>query len=238
MTVRAFSSIQLREGIIELSPEEAHHLVHVRRAKAGDSVELFDARGWTAQAILLESVGDQARVQVITCLPPCSERPRATLAVAFPKGERQKWMLEKCVELGVATLVPLITRRGVALATDGAHARWERQIIAACKQSGRDATLELLPPVDARDFFAAALPGTKVLADPRGAPLSVADLSRADFVACVGPEGGWAPEELEVGLSHGWILGSFADHVLRVETAVVALAAIHSWAARSSRKVT
>ena len=95
--------------------DEAHHLLHVMRAKAGTRVTLFDGSGWEFEAVV-ERAG---RSEVELAIAGRQEIDReaqiaVTLGVALPKGERQKWLVEKVVELGVARLVPLETARGVA----------------------------------------------------------------------------------------------------------------------------
>ena len=69
-----------------------------------------------------------------------------TLAVALPKGDRQRWLIEKIVELGVANLVPLITERGVAQPSESAVARLQRTATEAAKQCGRNRLLTIEPP--------------------------------------------------------------------------------------------
>src|SRR5207247_6189919 len=88
------------------------------------------------------------------------------LAVALPKGDRQRWLVEKAVELGVRRLVPLATRRGVAEATPAALARLRRAVIEACKQCGRNTLMEIAEPVEWTTFASAAAGPVRWLAHP------------------------------------------------------------------------
>jgi 16S rRNA (uracil1498-N3)-methyltransferase len=209
--------------------DEARHLAKVLRGRVGDAVTLFDGRGqeWPARIAAI----DRDRVTLETGDPrpggPAAAR-RVMIAVALPKGERQKWMVEKLTELGVAAIVPLETTRGVAEATAGARARLERVVIEACKQCGRNTLLEIAEPQPLDRFLAATPAGTRLLvAHPGGVPIDVDGMlaTTADVLALVGPEGGFTDEELFVAERAGAVRVSLGLHILRVETAAIALAA-------------
>src|SRR5205823_8730666 len=96
-----------------------------------------------------------------------------TLAVALPKGERQKWLIEKATELGVTRLVPLVTERGVAQPVESALDRLRRSVIEASKQCGRNRLLEIAAPARVNDFFSATPAiATRWIADPSGKALA------------------------------------------------------------------
>jgi 16S rRNA (uracil1498-N3)-methyltransferase len=213
-----------------LAGDEARHLTRVLRAKVGDTVSLFDGTGreWPAR---VASLG-RDRVELDTGEPTIDPLPPAaiplTLAVALPKGERQKWMVEKLTELGAARLVPLETTRGVAEATASAQARLERVVIEACKQCGRNTLMEIAAgrPLD-RLLAEVPAGACVVIAHPGGKPLT-ADIvppTATAIIALVGPEGGFTDEELGVADRAGVVRVSLGHHILRVETAAIALAA-------------
>ena len=92
-----------------------------------------------------------------------------TLGVALPKGDRQKWLVEKAVELGVTRIVPLRTRRGVAQPVEQALVRLRRAVIEASKQCGRNRLLQIDQPRAWPDFVAdAADAPCRLLAHPEG----------------------------------------------------------------------
>ena len=98
-----------------LAGPEAHHLIHVMRAKPGVRVVLFDGSG----AKFAGEVKRVGRAEVELAIHAREEIDRElpielTLGVACPKGDRQKWLVEKAVELGVTRLVPLATAQSVA----------------------------------------------------------------------------------------------------------------------------
>lgn len=228
MAERFFVSAAPAQGRAVLEGDEARHLARVLRARVGDAVTLFDGSGrqWAARvaaigrdAVALEAADPQ--------VDPQADGTPLTLAVALPKGDRQKWMVEKLTELGVRTLVPLETVRGVAEATDAARARLERAVIEACKQCGRNTLLEISPPRSLATVLAGAPDYVQVLvAHPGGPPPATQAGSRAGAVlALVGPEGGFTAEELAAADSAGAERVGLGPHILRVETAAVALAA-------------
>lgn len=227
MSERFFLDVPPRDGHAELSGDEARHLARVLRAKVGDMVSVFDGRGraWTARVAMLgrDHVG-------LELGPPIEAPPSSrslTLAVALPKGDRQKWMVEKITELGCTRLVPLMTTRGVAEATPSAVQRLMRSSIEACKQCGRNTLLEIASPLTIAEVLAQRDAATLALvADPEGGPLGPLLAGHAgDLLALVGPEGGFTAEELRLAVAAGCRRVSLGLHVLRVETAAIALAA-------------
>jgi 16S rRNA (uracil1498-N3)-methyltransferase len=229
MSERFFITTQPAGDRAVLEGDEARHLTRVLRAKVGDTVSLFDGRGreWPAR---VASLG-RDRVELDTTEPTVDPVPVAiplTLAVALPKGERQKWMVEKLTELGAARLVPLETTRGVAEATASAQARLERVVIEACKQCGRNTLMEIAAgrPLD-RLLAEVPAGACVVIAHPGGAPLDVATMppTATAMLALVGPEGGFTDDELCIADRAGVIRISLGPHILRVETAAIALAA-------------
>lgn len=227
MSERFFLDKAPEAGRAELSGDEARHLARVLRAKVGDTISVFDGSGceWPARITTLgrDRVGLEVGPALTVAIPPRS----LTLAVALPKGDRQKWMVEKLTELGCTRLVPLVTTRGVAEATPGAIQRLMRSVVEACKQCGRNTLLEIASPLTMAQVLAGRDAATlSLIADPEGEPLGPMLAGHAGVVlALVGPEGGFTAEELAMATAAGCHRVSLAPHVLRVETAAIALAA-------------
>lgn len=227
MSERFFLEAPPAAGKAMLTGDEARHLARVLRAAVGDEVTLFDGRGrsWPAR---VAAIGRDA-VELETGEPrvEATGGTLLTLAVALPKGERQKWLVEKLTELGVARLVPLVTERGVAEATASAVARLERGVIEASKQCGRDTLMEIGEPASVAGIVAGrAAAAIGLVADPRGGPVDTAGWPpTSEVIALVGPEGGFSPAELSLAEAAGWPRITLGPYVLRIETAAVALAA-------------
>lgn len=211
-----------------LKGDEARHLTRVLRAKIGDAVRLFNGRGseWPAQVVQIGR--DTVSLEIgAACVDSPSPSRLLTVAAALPKGDRQKWMVEKLTELGVGRLIPLATTRGVAEATAGAQARLERGVIEACKQCGRNTLMEVAAGHTLDQLLAAIPAGTfGLIAHPGGSPLNTGALRAATAVlALVGPEGGFTDDELVAADRSGLVRVSLGPHILRVETAAISLAA-------------
>jgi 16S rRNA (uracil1498-N3)-methyltransferase len=204
--------------------DEARHLVRVMRCRVGDEVVAFDGRGTSWRARVASIGRDEAVLDLGAAVVEAATRDAPlTLAVALPKGDRQKWLVEKLTELGVPRLVPLVTTRGVAEATPAAVERRGRSVIEACKQCGRDTLMAIAEPRTVAEVVAAhRATGGIVVADRGGAPLAGFD---RPVVALVGPEGGFTAEELAAVEAAGGRRVSLGPHVLRIETAAIALAA-------------
>jgi 16S rRNA (uracil1498-N3)-methyltransferase len=227
MSERFFLSMPPRDGRAVLVGDEARHLARVMRCTVGDEVVVFDGSGtsWRARVAsigrdeVMLDMGEAVTASRLTRVP-------LTLAVALPKGERQKWLVEKLTELGVERLVPLATTRGVAEATPAAVERLTRGVIEACKQCGRDGLMQIGGPKGVAEVVGDAGSGAVLLvADRDGAPLQEIATAGNLVVALVGPEGGFTTEELATIEAAGGRRVSLGPHVLRVETAAIALAA-------------
>ena len=220
-----------------LAAAEAHHLAHVMRAKPGTLVTLFDGSGCEFAA-RVERVG-RSEIDLSVLERQSVDRELAidlTLAAALPKGDRQRWLIEKAVELGVTRFVPLETERGVAQPSGGALERLRRGVIEASKQCGRNRLMEVAEPMLLNGLLAGdAQPTAKQtvrwLAHPGG--MSMAEATRAlhdgqlgDVLIAVGPEGGFTAGETSLATQRGWQVVGLGERILRVETAALLLAAI------------
>ena len=180
--------------------------------------------------------------------------PRLTLITAACKGDRLHWLIEKCTELGVNEIVLAIFRRSVVNVGEHHLGKLRRAAIEACKQCGRNflpqissgASLESLiepalsSPARSATSGASSLtrigPGVRlVVAHPDEAAPSLArwlaqERSPISLAAIIGPEGGLAPEELAKLDAAGATRVCLGEHILRVETAAIAVAA--AWASR------
>lgn len=190
-------------------------------------VSVFDGQGRTWPARIATLGRDRVGLELGAPIEASPSARTLTLAVALPKGDRQKWMVEKLTELGCTRLVPLVTTRGVAEATPGAVQRLMRSSIEACKQCGRTTLLEIAAPVPIAEVLSQRDAATLALvADPEGEPLGPTLAGHAGAIlALVGPEGGFTAEELALAIAAGCRRVSLGPHVLRVETAAIALAA-------------
>ncbi len=246
MSERFFVPNPIASSRATLAGDEARHLTSVMRAKVGDDIVLFDGSG--AEFVTrIAAIGKHAvELDVVERQDISRELPiDLILAVALPKGDRQKWLVEKATELGVTRIVPLVTTRGVAQPVDAALERLRRGVIEASKQCGRNRLMEIAEPQTAAEYVAVVpQDALRLWADPTGEPLAngisevergpaPGNLSRATFdpshpfvVHCaIGPEGGFTSEETAAAKNNGWRLVSLGPRILRIETAALMLAA-------------
>jgi 16S rRNA (uracil1498-N3)-methyltransferase len=229
MSERFYIPSSPQDGRAVLAGDEARHLVRVLRGRVGDDVVVFSGEGVEWPARITRLGRDEAELATGPARhDPPSVGPAVSIGVALPKGERQKWLVEKLTELGVARLIPLDTERGVAEATPAARERLRRGALEACKQCGRNRLMEIGEPRSVTAALAEMPPGSRaVIADPGGAPLDPRGLAAGatSLLALVGPEGGFTIAEITAAEQAGAIRVGLGPHILRIETAALALAA-------------
>jgi 16S rRNA (uracil1498-N3)-methyltransferase len=237
---RYFCDFPIGGDRVVLTGGEAHHLVHVMRGRPGMRVTLFDGSGWEYPAQVDEVLPGEVRLTVLGRGEIDRELPvDIRLGVSLPKGDRQKWLVEKAVELGVAAIIPLRTARSVAQPLPPALARLRRTVIEASKQCGRNRLLEIGEPQEWGDFVAAAPAGAvRLLAHPGKeltvsgcqlpAPLTTDNGQLLPVYLAVGPEGGFTPDEVALATAAGWQQVDLGRRTLRIETAALLLVALVS----------
>jgi len=219
---------------VELSGTEAHHLSTVRRLTAGDKVELFDGAGTVAIATIAATANKRVslRVDEIKILPKPTKQ-EIVIAASIAKGDRFDWMIEKCTELGVGRISPVIFERTVKQPRNPhITSRWSNLAIAAAKQSGR----AFLPQIDNPAALADAMKllkrdfpqGEFLLGSPSAdVPFLINQPLTCDgVIVFIGPEGGLTEQEQTFLKDSGVQSVRLADTVLRIETAAVAVASI------------
>lgn len=231
MTRRRWMADHVEGDRAAIVGEHAAHLVRVLRARLGQEFDI-SASGRVRRGTVVEldpervvfNLGEELEAAAL---------PSLTLLLAAFKFERMEWAIEKCAELGVAEIVPVISRRvdtHLAAAAVKRVERWRRIALQASEQSRRAAPPEISDPVKLRDALARAREGlcivlaesekklslTGALETWRGEPITLA----------VGPEGGWTNEEGAAFLQAGWIAASLGPTILRAETAAIAAVAV------------
>lgn len=230
MSHRCYSETLIAGDRAELGGSEAHHLLHVLRAALGTAVTLFDGSGCEFDAEVTACRRSTVELAVHDRREVDRELPFSlTLGVTLPKGDRQRWLVEKAVELGVSQLVPLHTERAVATG-EKAGDKLDRYVIEASKQSGRNRLMAIAPPQSWADWLAGPAAARRLVAHPSGRRLAATDLHpvRSDSPAliAVGPEGGFTDAEVDAAHAAGWDVVILGPRILRIETAAVVLATL------------
>ena len=241
MTRRRWIADQFSDSSASLTGAQAEHLARVLRAQPGSQADIV-AGGRVFLGSIASVSHDEVRFDLLEEIAAERALP-LTLVLAIFKYDRLEWAIEKATELGVATIVPVIARRTekhLAQSADKRVERWRRLAHEAAKQSRRAdvPVIEDPTPLPAR-LKLANLSAVHILLaeDERGTTLSqriqaaLADSNTQcdlpEFHLAVGPEGGWAAEELALFANSGWLAASLGPRILRAETAAFfALSAI------------
>lgn len=224
---RVHSDLPLQPGAeMSLDDAAAHHVSTVLRLRQGDSIVLFHD-GVEATASIRELGRRGVRVIVSDCRPCSRESPLSiTLAQGISRGERMDYTIQKAVELGVTTIAPIITERTTVKLDEARGGKrlehWQRIIVGACEQSGRNHLPRLLPIKTLAGWLARGVEGSAMLL--RGdATTSILGVQPAGAITLlIGPEGGMTATEVASAEHAGYRAVSLGPRILRTETAALA----------------
>lgn len=234
----AVSPSGLKAGVrIDLPENAARHAVRVLRLRVGDDLALFDGTGGQYASRIAGIERDRVSVDVLEWRDAECESPiRLTLVQALQSGEKMDMTVQKAVELGVARIVPVASRRSV-VKLDGERAlkrleHWRGVAVSACEQCGRNRVPEvsvlegldrwLSRPVNSDVLRLMLLPGSQRTLGRLAPPAAGGQVE-----LLIGAEGGLTPDEIEMAVRAGFIGVRLGPRILRTETAgLAALAAI------------
>jgi 16S rRNA (uracil1498-N3)-methyltransferase len=231
MTRRRWIADEFSENLAVLTGAHAEHLVRVLRVRVGQE---FDINvGTDVRLGRVVSIGENRVEFELGEHIPVVAIPKVTLALSIFKFDRMEWAIEKCTELGVARIVPVIARRTethLATAAEKRVERWERIARQSSEQSRRSAPPEISAPMKLKDAVELKGQAGILLAESED-ELMLKDAlashsSGKSVVLAVGPEGGWADTELDLFRAAGWVSASLGETILRAETAAIAALAV------------
>lgn len=237
---RFFVSSNFNDKVIWINGDEAHHMLTVRRVKIGDKVSLFNGMGEECVGEIVDilqeekSYNKKAKINIKSVKNVDNEIGiDITMAFSAPKGKRSEFIIQKCSELGVKRLVPLITERSVIRSNFGNKIeKWRKISVEASKQCGRNLITEisdvlpfesldrLINPDEISIIFSSGnnISGLKKILKDSAAVTKI--------LSIVGPEGGFSAAEIEKARKLGCNVARLTPQILRVETAVIAIAAM------------
>ncbi len=240
MTRRRFIADEVSGNLAALTGEHAGHLVRVLRARVGQEFDVATSSGVRRGRIsrvedgrVEFELGELVREATVDTL---------TLFLAIFKFDRMEWAIEKCTELGVSRIVPVIARRTdahLAAASGKRVERWRRLALQASEQSRRAAPPQISAPVELAEATSRGAGMRIVLSETEqqvllrdvidvGSPNADVDSPNREneITLAVGPEGGWTEGELKDFQQAGWIAASLGGTILRAETAAIAATAV------------
>lgn len=219
---------------LTIQGEEAKHAIRVKRLQPQQQVVLFDAAGTVAHGEVEEARRDLV-VRVTHAGQAAPLAPAIDLITATPKGPRLDKMIDQLAQAGVRSWTPMNTRLGVVDPRETKLDRMERIALESAKQAGRAWAMTIREKVEFKQAIAAsgAEPGVTLVCDGSGERLDPGRLT-SNIVAGVrifiGPEGGFAPDELDLARQSGAMIIGLGPTILRIETAAVIAAGLVGWA--------
>src|SRR6266540_3224035 len=148
MTTRRWIADEVIGNTAALTGDHALHLARVLRAEIGQQFDI--ATGDTVRQGTITSINDHRVEFSLGEELPAARSTNLTLALAIFKFDRMEWAIEKCTELGVTQIIPIIARRTdthLAAAAQKRRERWQRLALQASEQSRRLAPPEIAAPI-------------------------------------------------------------------------------------------
>ncbi len=221
---------------LALPEEESRHCVRVLRLVEGDEIEVIDGLGTLYRCRIAMAHSKHCGVEIVSQeVCPTHWGSKIAIAVAPTKNlDRIEWMTEKCTEMGIDRIIPLLCRHSErkVLKTERLH----KILVAAMKQSLKAQLPQLDELTPIKDLIDENYDGQRFIAycdeslprDGRKNLAQVYDPSR-DALVMIGPEGDFDPAEVDAALKAGFIPVTLGESRLRTETAALfAIATIHA----------
>ena len=226
-------------GTVVLPEQASVHVTRVLRMRMGDALTVFDGRGGEYSAEIASLTKKEVRLRLGAHSPIERESPLAvTLIQGLARGDKMDYIVQKATELGVARVIPVVTRRGVVQLDEARGDRkwqhWRAVAASACEQCGRNRLPEIAPPCSLEQLWQShTLPSLRLLLSPHARTgIASALIPRpTELAVLIGPEGGLDPEEESRAVAVGFRQTTLGPRVLRTETAGLAvLTAVQSLA--------
>ena len=217
------------ENKIVLQGEQARHIGKSLRMKQGDVLSLCCADGGDYGCIIDEVTADEVRLSLCYKQANGSEPTvKVRLYQGVPKGDKLEDIIQKCTELGVSEITPVLTHRSVSRPDEKAaakkNARYCKIALEAAQQSGRGIVPKVNPMVSLKQAAEKDDSQLKILFYEGGGE-SLKSLIPADIKSVsvyIGPEGGFEKQEVELIKEQGGVVATLGSRILRTQTAPVA----------------
>lgn len=214
----------LKQGIVEFTKEQVHHIRNVMRMHSEDQVYVVDLENHKYLVSL--SVGEEVYGKVIQELNPHSEiGERIAIAQGLIKGDRWDYFLQKSIEFGATDIIPLKLKRNVVKVDkddDKKHQRWSKIMMEAAEQSKRDIRPSLHKVCDIRELATMDYDLKLIAYENEAGNKGLQEFLTSSFqsvLLVVGAEGGLAPEEVSYLKEHGFHCVGLGGRILRAESA-------------------
>lgn len=226
----------ITENEIVLVGEDVKHISTVLRSQIGEEIQVCDGCGNDYDCSIAEISKKDIRLEIIRKeLSQSEPKTKVTLFQGLPKSDKMELIIQKCVEIGIETIVPVATDRAVVKLDkkDGQKKteRWQKISLSAAKQSGRG----VIPKIEsvmsfkeaiklATNMEIAIIPYEKE--EDFGIKEALKDFKGKELGVFIGPEGGFSDEEIQFAIENGVKPITLGKRILRTETAAIAVSAI------------
>lgn len=219
---------------IEITGSDAHHLMHVMRAKAGQEVTVVDDEGSVACMEMTAFREDAVTLVLKERLAANTESPlELVLAQCLLKADKMDYVVQKAVELGVTEIVPVKSHNCVvrydAKKAAARQQRWQKIAEEAAKQCGRTALTEVAPITDLSSLLKenSGTEDTEIVfcyenEDETTVKSCLQAAKGKRLILLIGPEGGFTLDEAQAVQEAGGKAVTLGPRILRAETAAVA----------------
>lgn len=224
MTRRFFLPPEAIDGDdVIVPPQTAHHITRVLRLKRGERITVLDGSGHEYLVEITVVEPERVKGRVLEVQRRGHTGPEITLVQGIPKASKMDTIVRMGTEIGVARFAPVVTRRSVARPSRERVERWRRIAAQAARQSGRERVPQVLEPRPLPEVWAALGAGL-ILMPWEGAGAGLGDVlaqhrDSPRVAIVIGPEGGFAEEEVADAHRHGAAPVSLGPLILRTETA-------------------
>ncbi len=234
---------ELTSNQISITGDNARHLSLVLRIQPGEQIVIFDGQGYKYECTITQTHKKEV-IAVIDARKACSvESPVSIiLAQGLPKADKMNLIIQKSTELGIRSIIPLITEHSQVRYTEKVE-RWKKIALSASQQSGRDRIPDIYDPIDFDKFIARKSSLLEKWHD-RKLPLKCLIFSQREkdrnlkkvlseikneahhIILLIGPEGGFSKKEVTAAVDNGFVEVSLGPRILRTETAPLAALSI------------
>lgn len=219
---------------ITLNEEQSRHIAKSLRMQVGDTLMLTCGDG-NDYGCIIEHI-DNMQVTLSVCYKQANNSEpsvKVTLFQGVPKGDKMEDIIQKCTELGISSIVPVLTKRAISRPDEKSakkkRTRYQKIALESAQQSGRG----IIPEIGEMQTLKQAVQNDnsdlKILFyEGGGEPLvKLIDSNTKSVSIYIGPEGGFEAEEVKLIKSNGGLVATLGKRILRTQTApVCALSAI------------
>ena len=218
---RIYLATDFKSDVHRCSMDLSHRILNVLRIKNNEAVSIFNNKG--QECLSRVSIEEK---QVVLSLSKeikseINTSKKISLCVSIINMKLMDLIIQKSVELGVTSFIPIYTQRSQYKNVDKKLDHWEKTVIHATEQCGRLDIMKLCRPVSLSDFDNIYQSTSKYLLHQNGDKFKCEDLESRDITLLVGPEGGFDDHEIDYLDANGWKSKTINVNILRTETACI-----------------